>query len=55
MFEAVALDYQPVTVIVDATAAATTEIHSGIYEFSVILDLCWIFVCSLFVILFQKR
>lgn len=29
MFDAVALDYQPVTVIVDATAAATPEIHAG--------------------------
>ncbi|GMN37188.1 hypothetical protein TIFTF001_006616 [Ficus carica] len=28
VFDAVALDYQPVTVIVDATAAATTEIHA---------------------------
>ncbi|XP_020968423.1 probable inactive nicotinamidase At3g16190 isoform X4 [Arachis ipaensis] len=27
VFDAVALDYQPVTVIVDATAAATPEIH----------------------------
>ncbi|KAJ6932604.1 inactive nicotinamidase [Populus alba x Populus x berolinensis] len=30
VFDAVALDYQPVTVIVDATAAATPDIHDGI-------------------------
>eukprot|EP00258_Populus_trichocarpa_P036667 XP_024452686.1 probable inactive nicotinamidase At3g16190 isoform X3 [Populus trichocarpa] len=29
VFDAVALDYQPVTVIVDATAAATPDIHDG--------------------------
>lgn len=29
VFDAVALDYQSVTVIVDATAAATPEIHLG--------------------------
>jgi len=29
--DAVALDYQPVTVIVDATAAATPDIHLGMY------------------------
>lgn len=29
VFDAVALDYQPVTVIVDATAAATPDIHAG--------------------------
>ena len=28
-YDAVGLDYQPVTVIVDATAAATPEIHFG--------------------------
>jgi hypothetical protein len=28
VFDAVALDYEHVTVIVDATAAATPEIHS---------------------------
>ncbi|KAL5575184.1 hypothetical protein UlMin_016883, partial [Ulmus minor] len=28
VFDAVALDYQPVTVIVDATAAATPDIHA---------------------------
>ncbi|XP_010098097.2 probable inactive nicotinamidase At3g16190 isoform X1 [Morus notabilis] len=33
VFDAVALDYQPVTVIVDATAAATPEIHAAnIYD-----------------------
>lgn len=31
VFDAVALDYQPVTVIVDATAAATPDIHTGTY------------------------
>lgn len=31
MCDAVALDYQPVTVIVDATAAATPDIHLGMY------------------------
>ncbi|XP_034900056.1 probable inactive nicotinamidase At3g16190 isoform X3 [Populus alba] len=29
VFDAVALDYQPVTVIVDATAAATPDIHDA--------------------------
>ncbi|KAF7843371.1 putative inactive nicotinamidase [Senna tora] len=29
VFDAVALDYQPVTVIVDATAAATPDIHAA--------------------------
>ena len=29
VFDAVALDYKSVKVIVDATAAATPEIHSG--------------------------
>jgi nicotinamidase-related amidase len=31
VFDAVALDYQSVTVIVDATAAATPDIHVGMY------------------------
>lgn len=31
VFDAVALDYKPVTVIVDATAAATPDIHLGMY------------------------
>jgi nicotinamidase-related amidase len=31
VFDAVALDYQPVTVLVDATAAATPDIHLGMY------------------------
>jgi len=30
VFDAVALDYPQVTVIVDATAAATPEVHQGI-------------------------
>lgn len=29
VYDAVALDYQPVTVLVDATAAATPDIHLG--------------------------
>ncbi|KAH7547258.1 hypothetical protein FEM48_Zijuj01G0290800 [Ziziphus jujuba var. spinosa] len=33
VFDAVALDYKSVKVIVDATAAATQEIHSGLYSF----------------------
>lgn len=32
MFDAVALDYKSVKVIVDATAAATPEIHAGLYS-----------------------
>ena len=28
-FDAIALDYQPVTVVVDATAAATPDVHAG--------------------------
>jgi nicotinamidase-related amidase len=32
VFDAVALDYQPVTVIVDATAAASPDIHDGTYS-----------------------
>ncbi|KAH1237891.1 putative inactive nicotinamidase [Glycine max] len=31
VFDAVSLDYQPVTVIVDATAAATPDVHQGMY------------------------
>jgi nicotinamidase-related amidase len=31
VFDAVALDYQSVTVLVDATAAATPDIHIGMY------------------------
>lgn len=31
VFDAVALDYQPVTVLFDATAAATPDIHLGMY------------------------
>jgi len=31
VFDAVALDYPNVTVITDATAAATPEIHTGKY------------------------
>lgn len=29
MFDGVALNYKSVTVIVDATAAATADVHSG--------------------------
>lgn len=32
VFDAVALDYQRVTVIIDATAAATPDIHIGMYS-----------------------
>ncbi|KAK9282559.1 hypothetical protein L1049_005480 [Liquidambar formosana] len=32
VFDAVALDYQPVTVIIDATAAATPDIHAAKYQ-----------------------
>ncbi|KAL9304448.1 hypothetical protein ACSQ67_021711 [Phaseolus vulgaris] len=39
VYDAVALDYQPVTVIVDATAAATPDIHLGNG-----LQLCNVFV-----------
>lgn len=28
-FDAIALDYQSVTVVVDATAAATPDVHAG--------------------------
>lgn len=31
VFDAVALDYERVTVIIDATAAATPDIHIGMY------------------------
>jgi hypothetical protein len=32
VFDAVALDYEKITVITDATAAAKPEIHLGKYE-----------------------
>lgn len=34
VFDAVALDYQSVSVIVDATAAATPDIHVGMHFYS---------------------
>lgn len=39
MFDAIALDYRTVTVIVDATAAAAPEIHSGeqVYDFYAVI------------------
>ena len=42
VFDAVALDYQSVTVIVDATAAATPDIHFGTSFFLLFRLLCFI-------------
>lgn len=33
VFDAVELDYKSVTVIVDATAAATPDVHAGVFIF----------------------
>ncbi|XP_076924409.1 putative inactive nicotinamidase At3g16190 [Bidens hawaiensis] len=40
VFDAVSLDYKPVTVIVDATAAATPDVHSGMLIFFALLLVC---------------
>lgn len=67
VFDAVSLDYQHVSVISDATAAATPEIHFGEWIFScyaidifisihffVCGYLCYIFVICFFLFDFQK-
>lgn len=36
VFDAVALDYRNVSVIVDATAAATPDIHAGMFSFTLL-------------------
>ncbi|KAJ0075911.1 hypothetical protein Patl1_34250 [Pistacia atlantica] len=47
VFDAVALDYQPVTVIVDATAAATPDIHLGMCSLVI-----WIHCCVMQIFMF---
>lgn len=57
MFDAVALDYETVTVIVDATAAATPGVHIGTKQYYYFFTyacflLSWTWIGSIFFVFF---